>query len=269
MRERVSPSGGSRLPWLLVGSLVMAAVASPFAVAAGENTALLGGARNPGANQTQELSRETEIIANTSTYGTRQSNKSENGGGAIYGCRSKEGGTARGQEPCVRANNLSSGLAFEFETDGPLGGTISAAGGDNARPFVTNATGVATGLNADRVDSKSAAELVADAVKAAQALNPFAQVEANGTLGSKRGVASARRTAVGTYEVVFDNDVSSCALTATQSTTDEAGPVGLSVGSDKKTVTVATRSGVVVNGGGLVTAGGAPADKPFHIVATC
>jgi hypothetical protein len=269
MPTPVSLTTGSRLRWLLLGLLVMATVASPFALAAGENSAVMAGARNPGANETQELSRETEIIANTSTYGTRQSNKSDNGGGAIYGCRSKEGGAAKGQEPCSRANNLSSGLAFEFEANGPLGGAISVTGGDKARPFVTNATGVATGLNADRVDSKSADELVADAVKAVQAATPFAHLGANGTLGSKRGVTSAKRTAVGTYEVAFDTDVSSCALSATESTTEDPGPVGVSIGADKKTVTVATRSGVVVNSGGLVTAGGVPADKPFYLVATC
>ncbi len=175
----------------------------------------------------------------------------------------------------MRANNLSSGLAFELETNGPLAGAISASGGDNARPFVTNATGVATGLNADRVDSKSAAEIVADAVKAAvadavkaaQALTSFAHASSNGTLGTDRGVASSRRTGVGTYEVVFDKDVSGCALTATQSTTDTPGAIGLSLGADKKTVTVATRSAVVVNAAPVTEA--APADKPFHIVATC
>ena len=57
---------------------------------------------------------ETQIIANVKSYGTRQSNKSATGGGAIYGCRSGAGGTEKGNAPCVRASNLANGRAFEF-----------------------------------------------------------------------------------------------------------------------------------------------------------
>ena len=39
------------------------------------------------------------------------------GGGAIYGCRSNPG-----NEPCIRANNLKGGRAFEFETVGKEAG---------------------------------------------------------------------------------------------------------------------------------------------------
>lgn len=43
---------------------------------------------------------------------------------------------------------------------GELAGRIEVGGGgDGAKPFTTNATGVATGLNADRVDGLEAAEL--------------------------------------------------------------------------------------------------------------
>ena len=60
------------------------------------------------------------MISSTKTYGTRQSNiRDGNGGGAIYGCRSKPG-----REPCIRSNNLKNGRAFEFETDGDEGGRI-------------------------------------------------------------------------------------------------------------------------------------------------
>ena len=72
----------------------------------------------------------------------------------MYGCRSQAGGSAatpRPQNPCVRANNLSTGLAFEFNAaNGDIGGLISVGGGGDAKkPLTTNATGVATGLNAD------------------------------------------------------------------------------------------------------------------------
>ncbi len=117
--------------------------------------------------------RETEIVGNfgSSTglkggYVTRQSNLSSSGGGAVYGCRSQAGGslaTPTPQNPCIRANNLSRGLAFEFNsTIGDIVGAITvASGGDTKKPFVTNATGVATGLNADRVDNLDAAQIVA------------------------------------------------------------------------------------------------------------
>ena len=53
-------------------------------------------------------------------YSTRQSNKSTTGGGAIYGCRSTAGGSAANppKNPCIRANNLSTGFAFEFNATG-------------------------------------------------------------------------------------------------------------------------------------------------------
>lgn len=109
---------------------------------------------------------ETQIIANvdastgsTGGFSTRQSNKSGTGGGAMYGCRSTG---APNTEPCVRANNLKTGLAFEFNaTGGEKAGTITVGpGGDAKKPFTTNATGVADGLNADRVDGQSAEDIV-------------------------------------------------------------------------------------------------------------
>jgi hypothetical protein len=256
----------STAKWLLATSLVLVLGIPAFALAAGDGSPLKGGARNPGANKSQALTKETEIIADNPTYGTRQSNKSAVGGGAIYGCRAKSDPNAK---PCVRANNLSNGLAFQFESNGPLAGTINAIGGDNAKPFTTNATGVATGLNADRVDSQSADQISAAGAKAATdavtGAMRFAAVAANGDLGAKRGVASAAHTATGTYQVVFDADASSCVLTATEQQTDDAGAVGVQLGADKKTVTVVTRSG----GGADGTAPTAPADRPFHLQASC
>ena len=112
---------------------------------------------------------ETEIIANEGAgtgrkggYSTRQSNLSSTGGGAIYGCRSGEGGTPANNLPCVRANNLRQGLAFEFAFEGPAGGSItSRVAGDSRKPFTTNATGVADGLNADEVDGASLSDILA------------------------------------------------------------------------------------------------------------
>jgi hypothetical protein len=249
-------------PWALASALLLAVLVAPFAVAAGEGQPLDGGARNPSNNESQSYTRETEIIANNATYGTRQSNKSDNGGGAIYGCRSGEGGSARGNEPCIRASNLAAGYAFEFESRGTVGGRfITGNGGDNAKPFTTNATGVADGLNADEVDGKSAADIVTDA----QAQNRFARVNSAGTLVNDRGVASSTRDSAGNYTVLFDADVSNCALTATQVDVTNPGVVGAVVQSDNRSVKVQTRTG----SGAAGTDPTPPADQAFHLTAVC
>jgi len=253
---RISPQSGR---WLLVSAVLIALVGTPFAFAAGEGNPLKGGNRNPSPNASLSYSSETEIIASNGTYGTRQSNKGS-GGGAIYGCRS-----APGAEPCVRASNLEKGRAFEFSTGGAEGGQITAAGGDQAKPFTTNATGVATGLNADRVDSKSADDISKDAVTTVQNGLRFAAVASDGVLGAKRGVATSSRTSEGRYSVVFSEDISACAFSAVQTTTENAGAVAVSIGADKKTVSVVTRAGGGDNGNSPT----AVADRPFHVTATC
>lgn len=141
---------------------------APFAAArTGEN--LREGVRNGTTlSETEIISNIASTLSTTGGYSTRQSNLSSSGGGAIYGCRSAAGGSAakpRPQNPCVRANNLSTGYAFEFNASkGAVGGLISVgSGGEKTRPFVTNATGVALGLNADRVDGLHASQIVAAA----------------------------------------------------------------------------------------------------------
>ena len=151
-RSRGKPPGQGRRQgrYVVLSALVLALLVSPFAIGATGST-LKEGKRNPGSGSAK---RETEFISSTKTYGTRQSNiRSGNGGGAIYGCRSKTG-----REPCIRSNNLNTGRAFEFETDGAEGGRIEVktAGG---RPLTTNATGVATGFNADHIDNLDAARV--------------------------------------------------------------------------------------------------------------
>lgn len=128
---------------VIAAAAVLALFVSPFAVAT-TGSVLREGKRNPSSGS---ATRETQFISRTKTYGTRQSNiRDGNGGGAVYGCRA-----SAGREPCIRSNNLKTGRAFEFETNGAEGGRIEADAA-NARPFSTNATGVATGLNSDRVD---------------------------------------------------------------------------------------------------------------------
>src|SRR3954463_15251960 len=108
----------SKGPVVLASAIIIGLLASSFAVASGEGRTLLLGKRNPGSNASAALSSETQIIANNSTYGTRQSNKSAKGGGAIYGCRSGAGGSERGNSPCIRSSNLANGRAFEFSANG-------------------------------------------------------------------------------------------------------------------------------------------------------
>ena len=249
---------GGDVKWVLVTVVALALVVSPFAVA--QTSGLIGGKRNPSFGA---FSSETQVIASNSNWGMRYSNRAEGGGGGLlFGCRSKPGGTPQGNYPCARSRNVAQGLAFEFLTGGSLAGTITAGrGGENAKPFTTNATGVATGLNAERVGSRTPAQLTGAAVSAVQETLGFARVSAAGTRIAGRGVSGVTHPAPGTYNVTFSNPVNACALTATQSAAGiEVGPVGTQLGPDNRTVTVTTL--------GLIPAP-APADRAFSISAIC
>lgn len=207
---------GGQGPWLLASSIALAILVTPLALASGEGSSVRLGERNPGGGSSKEVNRETQIIAETAinTYGTRQSNKGA-GGGALYGCRARTGASPANPKvvtPCVRINNLSDGEAFQFATAGNLTGVIQA-GRDfgtlqpDAKPFITNATGEATGLNADKVDGKNAADIIAEARQASPASAApsfaFARVSAEGKTDSSRtqGVTDANVThpATGVY----------------------------------------------------------------------
>ncbi len=195
---------GRTFRFIFVGALVLAIGIPSVAVGFGEGRSLLLGKRNPGSNQA--LSTETQIIASNGSYGTRQSNKRDgDGGGAIYGCRSSPG-----KEPCIRANNLKDGRAFEFATRGKEGGRIETSDATGA-PLTTNATGVATGFNADKVDGREGSDLAA----ASDLL--FAAVNADGSLaaGGPEATGSTKSDAAAqTFTVSFNRDISKCASTA-------------------------------------------------------
>jgi hypothetical protein len=212
---------------------------------------------------------QTAIVGTSPTFATRQSNNLENDGGAAsYGCRALL--TA---EPCLYVLNHRGGEAFFFRTKaGERGGHIEVVPplnktADDVAPFTTNATGVASGLNADEVDGRSADEIQAAAVAAAQ--SRFAMVNAAGTEATGRGLAQAnavQKTGTGAYTVTFASDISKCALTATQATTTDAGAAAAApVTGNANAVSVVTRAG----GGTEGTAPTAPADRPFHLVVTC
>jgi hypothetical protein len=232
--------------WALVTALVLVLGTGGYAMASGEGKSLVLGKRNPGSG---ELNRETNILAKMNGYATRQSNFNHgSGGGAIYGCRSNPG-----TQPCIRSNNLATGRAFEFATKGSEGGFIQVDGKD-AKPFTTNAHGVATGLNADQVDGKSADDIVADAA----AQNPTAQVAADGSLTSSRGVSGTvqHTSGSGKYTLTFVKDVSKCTATATETDLSDPGVIALAP-KTSTTIEVDTHGG------------GALADRPFNLVVTC
>ncbi|HKG63003.1 MAG TPA: hypothetical protein VKB28_02960 [Solirubrobacteraceae bacterium] len=188
--------------YVIAAALILAIGVPSAAVGFGEGRDAKLGKRNPSSGS---LTRETQIIANNGSYGTRQSNKRNGeGGGAIYGCRSEAG-----KEPCVRANNLKGGRAFEFATVGKEAGFIQV-GDTSAPPFSTNATGKVTNLDADKVDGKSSEEF------ASAGDLGFASVKADGTFVAGRGAtASALSNAEqNTYTVTFNKDVSKCSFTA-------------------------------------------------------
>jgi hypothetical protein len=249
---------------VLLATVVLAVMISPFAVAATGHVIRLDGRNGTATSETQIIGRIAGTDNNTGGYTTRQSNLSDTGGGAFYGCRAAvrvQNGPAT--EPCVRANNLSTGFAFEFNsTHGTSAGTITVAGGgDKTVPFTTNATGVATGLNADRVDSKSADDIVKDSVAAA---SRFADVGADGKLNGGRGVTSVAVQGAATdatYRVVFADDISKCAVTGTEQTIKDPGHVAVQR-VDAKTVDVLTTS---TDSTGATK----PAQEPFNLVATC
>ncbi len=195
-----------RVVTIAAAATVSAAIAAPMAIGSNEGESVKGGQRNG------TYSSETKVIANNSVFGTRQSNLG-GGGGAIYGCRA-----ATGAEGCIEASNLNNGQAFNFRFNGVLGGSINtdAAKKEDARPFTTNATGVATGLNADRVDGKDAQQIVEEA----KAGTKTTVVTAQGALANQRGFTAAAREAEGRYLVTADSDVTKCVPQVTVYGTD-------------------------------------------------
>ncbi|HLH14325.1 MAG TPA: hypothetical protein VKV16_06015 [Solirubrobacteraceae bacterium] len=230
-RRRVRPSLGAgwRRAALLAG-LALAAVLAPVALAGGFATGqpVRGGIKNPSRGG---YFQTTQIWANNSTWGTRQSNLGS-GGAAIYGCRSHAGGL-----PCLDADNLKGGPAFSFITTGATGGTITVANA-SAAPFTTNGHGVATGLNANYLQGKQASEfqLASQAAANANELGGqpassyvttgallFADVAAGPVIASTRGATSVGESGE-TYTVVFGTtNVSKCSYTAS--------PQGAALGS--------------------------------------
>src|SRR5580704_9145234 len=126
-----SPGRRRRRARILIGTVALMCVISATlggALAYANGQTVRGGVKNPTFGG---FFGTTQIWANNSTWGTRQSNLGS-GGSAIYGCRSLKGGL-----PCLDADNLKGGPAFEFITTGAVGGSILVAS-SSAAPFTTN-----------------------------------------------------------------------------------------------------------------------------------
>ena len=233
--------------YVVATALILAIGIPSAAVGFGEGREAKLGKRNPSSGS---LTRETQIIANNGSYGTRQSNKRDGeGGGAIYGCRS-----SAGKEPCVRANNLKGGRAFEFATVGKEAGFIQV-GDTTAPPFTTNATGKVANLDADKVDGKSAEEF------ASAGDIGFASVRADGTFVSGRAATASTKSNVAenTYTVTFNKDVSKCSFTAgAVGASSDVGGFGAAIGQQPTQVVVDEPNNA---GGG--------AGRDFHLQVIC
>ena len=226
---------------ILTCALILAIGVPAVALGAGEGRSLILGQRNPSGG---DLTRETKIIARNGTYATRQSNVGS-GGGAIYGCRA-----AVGAEPCVRANNLQAGRAFEFESGGKEGGSIKLRDATGA-PFTTNATGKVANLNADRLDDKDSADFAASGDLL------FAAVADGGSLLAGKGATASTKAGDATT-VTFGRDVSKCSYTATANGTT---PQALAAQSAGATSTAATQV--------VVTEDTAAPAVAFHLQVIC
>lgn len=259
MQRLRSPLGGQG-KWALLCSVALALLIAPFAVA-GDGDVMKVGDGNSAENA------ETRIIGqNVSTYTTRQSNNKEgDGGAATYGCRAN-----LGAEPCIFVNALRTTRAFDFRSRGKEGGRILVNGDADPRnnvPFTTNATGVATGLNADEVDGQDASEIQAAAVQASKPRVAAVNADASLVTAASNGVASVTRPAGegdGTYDVNFTAAVTNCAFQATITAYENSGAAAVQA-MDADTVRVRTRNG----GGNDGTGATAVADKPFNLTVTC
>lgn len=234
--------------WVLLSALVLALGVTPFAVAANGDPVTAGGRTT--------FTDITRILGDSTGYATQQSNLNRGDGGAArYGCRS-----ANGKEMCLLSKNTGGGGAFRFVAENSvIGGVIeveppTGTAATEAKPFTTNATGVATGLNADQVDGLDGASLQPT----------FARVGAGGALLNGRGVLAATKVSEGTYDVSLGRDVTNCAYTATQATIDNAGATAVEQQS-ATVLRVRTRAG----GGGDGTGPTSPSDRPFSLEVSC
>ena len=163
--------------YLVISSLILALLAAPIALAANGDPMTAGGRTT--------FTKITRVLGDSTTYATQQSNlHNGDGGAARYGCRS-----SAVNEFCLLSKNTGGGGSFRFQSlNSLLGGSIEVnppqgKTAADAKPFTTNAHGVATGLNADQVDGMSADDIV-KAAKGSEAT--YALLTADGKTNGSR-----------------------------------------------------------------------------------
>lgn len=124
----------------------------------------------------------------------------------------------------------------------------------------SGAPGPASASDADNT-SRSAGKLQAPG--AAPTTGFFAVVELDGTLIRGKGVVSSRRLSDGSYEVIFNAPVTSCAFTGTIGNT---GFSGFTRGQISAQGRQGTNNGVFVK---TSSSSGIVENRPFHLVVTC
>jgi hypothetical protein len=210
------------------------------------------------------------ILGDSSTYATQQSNlRQGDGGAARYGCRS-----SAGNEFCLLSKNTGGGGSFRFTSaNSLLGGVIDVdppAGktANDAKPFTTNATGVATGLNADRVDGMSADDIV----KAAQVAAPFsayARVGADGKTDATRTSNITDTNIIHTTAGVYCfSGLKSQPVTATVTLDGVPGETAVDTTTDKPGADCNNATGIQLIVRTYDGATEKPTDKPFYVQAT-
>ena len=208
------PGGSGNGRYLLASSLVLAILVAPFAIAKSGDP-LRGGKRNPTRG---DFTTETKVIAKNGTYGTRQSNKKDgDGGGAIYGCRS-----APGREPCIRANNLKTGRAFEFDTQQRHAGRLHRRRDrrtERERDAVRHQR-----RRQGREPERRPRGRPARGRDRRPGQGPVGSGGRRRALTRKNGASAATKLGAGDYEVVFGGNVSTCAYNATLGSTDTSDP---------------------------------------------
>jgi hypothetical protein len=259
--------------WLIGSSLALALMVTPFAIGAGEGKPVKLGKRNPpkGASKTP-----TQVFAKTkaSKY-TLQLTNTRLGGAASLRCKS-----AVTAAPCLRSSNTAAGRAFFFHsgTGTEVGviqsGSSFATPNPNAKPFVTNATGEATGFNSDKLDGMDAAQIIA----AAQAQNPagtapsfaFARVTATGTTDSSRsqGVSDTNILKGATPGLYCFANLTSKPKNANVTLDSVPGEVSVDTEVNAADGCPSPATGNVELVVRTYDSAGAPTDKPFYISIT-
>ena len=91
----------------------------------------------------------------------------------------------------------------------------------------------------------------------------FAQVNADGTLANSSGGVTAPGSALGTYEVDFGRNISSCASVMTQGEAASAAPAAAIMGATDRSGNPEALFAT------MRTNANAPVDRAFHLVVVC